>query len=150
MGNQDLRAVFPYQREYRCCAAACLQNVDLADRIRTRIAAQLNLAGKTSARDLTFAMAPLALASPAKRRFSPPIALSALEIIVVTPCPATTEAHSGWIGMERLRQRPDRPDAPRASFTPASVAGRTAPKASAEASEIERRRSLSPRPKRRC
>ena len=46
MGNQDLRAVFPCQREYRCCTAASPQNIGLEDLIWARITSRLNLAGK--------------------------------------------------------------------------------------------------------
>jgi hypothetical protein len=46
MRNDDLRAVFPYQREYRCCVAACLQNTDLAKLTSARITARRNPAAK--------------------------------------------------------------------------------------------------------
>lgn len=49
MGNHDLGAVFPYQREYRCCDAACLQNIDLAKLTSTRIPTGRNPAAKGEA-----------------------------------------------------------------------------------------------------
>lgn len=45
MRNQDLRAVFPCQRECSCCAATSSQNIGRANPTSTRISAGRNLAG---------------------------------------------------------------------------------------------------------
>ena len=76
MGNQDLRAVFPCQREYRCCIATCLQNIGLADPIWRRISPEFNLAAKDVRRRSDLYRRPRDFPQPAKPYFRPPKALS--------------------------------------------------------------------------